>query len=133
MYGSYGQAVGVSQSLHMVDSIKKEMAWILARDEGFDEGGAHRVLGRLYFKLPGIMGGDNEKAKEHLRRAIELGGKNTLNFLYLAEVHINEGEKDQARALLQKLLSLPDDPDYLPESREHKERARVLLGEIGDE
>ena len=75
MYGSYGQAVGASQSLHMVDPIKHEMQWILAKDEGFDEGGAHRVLGRLYYKLPGLMGGDNHKAKEHLRRAIELGGK----------------------------------------------------------
>jgi tetratricopeptide (TPR) repeat protein len=133
MYGSYGQAVGASQSLHMVDPIKQEMQWILANDEGFDEGGAHRVLGRLFYKLPGIMGGDNQKAKDHLRRALELGNKNTLNFLYLAEVHIDEGEKDQARALLTKLLSLPDDPDYLPESRQNKARAQELLRELGNE
>lgn len=131
MYGSYGQAVGMLQSLHMAEPIKKEMEWVVASDETFEEGGAHRVLGRVYAKLPGFKGGDKKLAKKHLLRAIELGPTNTLNHLFLAELYLEENNKAEARRTLETLIGLPDDPDYLPECKGHKARARKLLEENG--
>jgi tetratricopeptide (TPR) repeat protein len=130
MYGAYGQAVGIMQSLHMVEPIEQEMKTVLARDETFDEGGAHRVLGRLYAKLPSFKGGDRGLARRHLERAIELGPQNTLNYLFLAELLLDEGDKTGAREALEKLLRQPDDPDYLPETKEQKAKARTILDEL---
>lgn len=130
LYGVYGQARGMLQSLHMVDPMKQELEWVLRHDEGFEDAGAHRVLGRLYFKLPGIKGGDNDKAKHHLNRAIQLAPRNLLNYLYLAEIHADEGRRADARACLARLLEQPDDPRWIPECREWREQATSRLKDL---
>ena len=130
MYGSYGQAIGIWQSLHMVEPMKKELEWILAKDERFEEAGAHRVLGRLYAKLPRLKGGDVRLAKKHFLRAVELAPTNTLNYLFLAELYLDQRDKAEAKKALETLLAQPDDPNYLPESKEQKEYARKKLAEL---
>jgi len=130
LYGVYGEARGILQSLHMLDPMRAELKWVLDNDESFEDAGAHRVMGRLYFKLPGIKGGDNEKAKEHLNRAIKLAPKNLLNYLYLAEIHVDEGRNADAKACLNTLLDQPDDPRWIPECREWREQAKALLKEL---
>jgi tetratricopeptide (TPR) repeat protein len=132
LYGVYGQARGILQSLHMIDPMKAELKWVLEHDESFEDAGAHRVMGRLYFKLPGIKGGDIEKAKEHLNRAITLAPQNLLNYLYLAEIHEYEGRKADAKACLNKLLEQPDDPRWLPECKEWREEAKSKLKELAE-
>jgi len=130
LYGLYGQVRGIAQSLHMLDPMKAELDWILKHDEGFEDAGAHRAYGRLYFLLPGIKGGDNEKAKKHLARAIELAPKNLLNHLYLAEIQSAEGKKAEAKASLKTLIELPDDPRWKPECAEWRAQARAMLKEL---
>ncbi len=126
-YGVYGSAKGVMKSLSLVDPIKQEMAAVIARDPSYDSGGAYRVLGRLYFKLPGLFGGSNRKAVENLKTAIKYGPRRWLNHIYLAEVYIDEGEKEKARDLLQKVLAGPAEPGMEPEWAEEKVTARKLL------
>ncbi|MBI2930833.1 MAG: tetratricopeptide repeat protein [Planctomycetes bacterium] len=130
MYGLFGQAKGILQSLDLVDPMKAELEWVLKKDEKFMMAGPHRVLGRLYFKLPSFKGGDREKAKQHLRRAIELAPQNLLNYYYLAEVHYNEGDFKAAKENLLKLLEQPDDPNWLPECRQQREDAKRLLAAV---
>src|SRR5262245_39039502 len=132
LYGVYGQARGILQSLHMVDPMKAELTWVLDHDESFEDAGAHRVMGRLYFMLPGIKGGDREKAKEHLNRAIKLAPRNLLNYLYLAEIHADEGRKADARACLNKLLEQPDDPRWRPECKEWRDQAKSMLKDLAE-
>jgi hypothetical protein len=43
---------------------------------------------------------------------------------------VDEGDEEQARKVLRALLQQPDDPDYLPECREQKAKARALLKEL---
>jgi tetratricopeptide (TPR) repeat protein len=117
-YGLYGQAVGIAQSLHMVDPIKKEMEWIIKKDEKYSSGGAHRTLGRLYHKLPGLWGGDNEKALKHLKRSIELQPLNHLSRLFLAELYKDLGRRDDAVKELKRMLEDEPDPEWVPETKE---------------
>lgn len=62
------------------------------------------------------------------KKAIQLNPTEVNNHLQLAKVYIHEGEKADARAQLQKALSLPnrdiEDPD-------HKKEARELLDKLG--
>lgn len=130
LYGLFGQSKGVFQSLHMVDPIKKEMEWVLAHNEKFSGGGPHRVLGRLHYMLPGFQGGDNAKAETHLRRSLEIGPDIPLTYLYLAEVLVATGKKDEAKDLLRKMTKLEDHPDWIPESREQKKQGADLLASL---
>jgi tetratricopeptide (TPR) repeat protein len=129
-YGKFGEAKGILQSLGLVPHLKKAMEKVVKLDEKFAHGGAHRVLGRLYNKLPGIKGGDNDKAVEHLNKAIEIGPHDLMNRRFLAEVQLAIGKKDEAKVTLQTIIDYPEDTlykDRKPESKEEKKKAEKLM------
>jgi tetratricopeptide (TPR) repeat protein len=129
-YALYGQARGIGQSLSLVDPIIKEMEWVLKKDESYMEGGAHRALGQVYFKLPGIWGGDNEKALDHFKRSIELAPKNPIGHNFLAEFYLAQGKKAEAIEEFRRALADPGPSEYAPEFREEQEKARARLKEV---
>ena len=100
---------------------------MLRLDPAFMQGSADRALGRWYFKVPGLFGGSNKQAETHLRKSLTYNPNSTASHFFLAEVLLDEGRKDDARAELQKVLDAPLDPDWAPEDREFKEKARALL------
>lgn len=124
LYGLYGEAKGPLQSLHLVPSIRKEMEWVLKKDESFESGGPHRVLGLLEHKL---LQGDRKKAIEHLLRAIELDPGLHDNHLFLAAVYLDEGRKADAKKELETVLGLPDHKVWGPESGASKARAKEMM------
>ena len=126
-YGKYGEVKGIMQSLQLIDPMKAELKTVIKLDDSYWDGGAYRVLGRLYFKLPGVKGGSNEKAIEHLNKAIKKGPKNLMNHRFLAEVYIDEGRKDEAKEILNKILEMPLRAGDEPESKMEKKKAKELL------
>lgn len=126
-YGVYGSAKGIMESLSLVDPIKKEMATVIELDPNYEAGGPYRVLGRLYFKLPGLFGGDNEKAIENLKTAIKKGPHRYLNHIYLAEVLIDEDQGHEANQQLRAVIAGPTEPGYEPEDAEWKAQAKRML------
>ncbi len=128
-YGVYGSAKGIMESLSLIDPIKKEMATVIALDPNFEAGGPYRVLGRLYFKVPGLFGGDNEKAIENLETAVEKGPKRYLNHIYLAEVYFDEGEDPKGKKMLEMVVAGPVEPGYEPETAEWKAQAKKMLSQ----
>lgn len=129
-YGLYGSAKGVTKSLSLINPIKEEMAKVIEIDPKYDEGGPYRVLGRLYFKVPGIFGGSNSEAIKNLKQAIAYGPSRWLNHLYLAEVYMDEGENDKAKELLQRIIQGPApqglEPDYVLWKAEAQELMKKL-------
>jgi tetratricopeptide (TPR) repeat protein len=128
-YGVYGSAKGIMESLSLVDPIKKEMATVIELDPNYEAGGPYRVLGRLYFKLPGLFGGDNDKAMENLKIAVQKGPKRYLNHIYLAEVYYDEDKLGEAKELLEVVVAGPPEPGYEPETAEWKAKAKKMLAE----
>lgn len=126
-YGVYGNAKGVMKSLSLVNPIKQEMALVIQMDPNYEAGGAYRVLGRLYFKLPGLFGGDNALAIKNLKTSVAKGPQRYLSHIYLAEVLIDEGQKAEAKKYLQMVVSGPADPGYEPEDKEWKATAQKML------
>jgi tetratricopeptide (TPR) repeat protein len=126
-YGVYGKAKGLTTGLALVEPIKEEMAVVTRVNPAYGDGGAYRVLGRLYFKLPGLVGGSNSKATEHLGKAVELGPQRWLNHLYLAEVYLATGKKTEAQALLKQIIAGPAQVGLEPEYADWKAEAEKLL------
>lgn len=128
-YSVYGKAKGITSSLGLVDPIKELMQKVIDKDPAYEGGGAHRVLGRVYFKLPGLFGGDNDKSIEYLVKAVELGPQQWLGHLYLAETLLDEDEDAKAKALLEQIVAGKPISGLEPEFAGIKAQAQKLLKE----
>jgi len=125
--GVYGETKGIFKSLSMVPEIKQEMAAASAINPSVEGGGPDRVLGRLYFKLPGFKGGDNKKSIEHLEKSLKDAPTNALTRLYLAETFKSEGMKDKALEQVKFIIAMTPDPQWVPEHPSIKAEAQKLL------
>jgi tetratricopeptide (TPR) repeat protein len=130
LYGVYGEAKGIFKSLAMVPDIKKEMQTCLELDPAVEGHGPDRVLGRMFYKLPGFKGGDNRKSIEHLVRSMEGSPTNALTRLYLAETYKTEGMKDKAVEQLKFVVAMTPDPRWAPEHPYIKPQAEALLKKL---
>jgi len=126
-YGVFGEAKGVLKSLSLVKPIKAEMNKVIEIDREYEDGGADRVLGRVYFKVPGIAGGSKEKSLEHLLKSKELGPNDPLTRVYLAETYLALKEVDKAKAELEYVLNIESDDRWVSGVEDCKEDARTLL------
>jgi tetratricopeptide (TPR) repeat protein len=126
-YGVYGEAKGILKSLSLVKPIKEEMNKVLAMDPAFDDGGADRVLGRVYHELPGFAGGSKKKSLEHLLKSKEMGPRVGLTRIYLADTYLSMDEIENARQELEFVVAMEPDPKLIPETAEEKEMARKRL------
>lgn len=126
-YGVYGKAKGIMKSLALLNPIKEEMAFVLNVDESYEDGGPHRVLGRLLHQIPGIVGGSKSEAVKHLAQAVKLGSQRWLNHIYLAQVYIDQDKKTEAKALLQQVIAGPAQPGLEPEYADWSAEAKKLL------
>ena len=126
-YGVYGEAKGVLKSLSLVKPIKEAMNKVLAIDPKFDDGGADRVLGRVYFELPGFFGGDKKKSLAHLQKSKEMGPQVGLTRIYLADTYLALKDIQKAREELEFVIAMEPDPKLIPETAEEKGMARERL------
>lgn len=125
--GVYGEAKGIFKSLAMVPDIKQEMATCLELDKSVEGYGPDRVLGRLYYKLPGFKGGDNKKSIEYLERSLQGAPTNALTKLYLAETLKSEGQKPRAIQLVKEIIAMTPDPLWAAEHPAIKAKAEKFL------
>ena len=136
-WAAYGWAGAIRWSLdrpEMLSDIPRVLAMmqrVLELDEGYFFAGAHVFFGAFYASRSRALGGNPERAKVHLDRALELAGPDMLVVrLFVADpyaVHI------QDRALfeteLRRILDTPEDraPDHRLLDQVAKARARLLL------
>ncbi|HTM25498.1 MAG TPA: TRAP transporter TatT component family protein [Vicinamibacterales bacterium] len=128
--GALAESFGLRQGLKYRGAIKDELETVLRLDPAFLQGSADRALGRWYNEVPRLFGGSNKESEAHLRKALTYNPQSTVTLYFLAETLLDEGKKPEARATLQKVLDAPLDPDWSPEDREFKEKARRLLGQV---
>lgn len=130
LYGVYGEARGVMKSLFLVKPIKREMNAVLRIDEKYDCGGAYRVLGRLYYKVPGLFGGSKKKSLQYLLKSKEICPNNLLTRIYLAETLKSLKKKEQAIKELEEGLQLEAPEEDKPEEAKYKKQMEELLKKL---
>jgi len=99
-----------------------------------DGNGPDRVLGRMYQKLPGILGGDHNLSVTYLRTAVAKASGHAINLVYLADSLYkgNSTEKAEGKQMMETLVT--KDPaaygqadDRVPETIDEFQWARDLL------
>ena len=125
--GALAESFGMRQGLKYRGAIKDALETVLRIDPAFQQGSADRALGRWYHKVPGLFGGSEQKAEQHLRKSLTYNPNSTASHFFLAETLFELGRDREAREELQKVIDGPLDPEWEPEDRDFKEQARRRL------
>ena len=125
--GALAESFGLRQGLKYRKPIKDSLETVLRLDPRFMDGSADRGLGRWYFKVPRLFGGDRKLSEAHLRKSLTYDPDSTVSHFFLAELFEDEGRTAEARQELQRVLDAPVGRDWGPEDREYQERARKTL------
>ena len=134
-WGLWGDAFGKFAAARqgVAGKIRDRCLVVLALDEALEDGGGHRVLGRLHAvapHIPFITGWiDHDLAISELRKAVAIGPHDPLNQQFLAEALLEHGDRQQqaeARTLLQAIAAAEPN-DKITEWAFAKAVARRLL------
>jgi len=125
--GALAESFGLRQGLKYRKPVKEALETVLRLDPAFLEGSADRALGRWYFKVPRLFGGSRQLAEAHLRKSLTYNPNSSASHFFLAELLLDAGRTAEGRAELQKVIDVPLNPEWIPEDREFKEKARRAL------
>lgn len=141
----YGEAVGALKMLFTLGTIREHLETAARLDPKYAYAGAYRVLGLIEQKLPGVLGGSDERARAYFEKAVAQVPENPLNYLFLCRL-LGDVLHDakSARTVAERGLSLPVPPAEDVESheayhelaqwhRDHALRPLSLRGAGGDE
>lgn len=106
---------------------KRSLERAVRIDPAHHAAGPLRVLARLQHKLPTLLGGGHELARENFKQAISLAPANTVTRIYFAELLIEIGDEAEAREHLAAILNMPPDSAWAFETERDQKSARELL------
>ena len=125
--GAMAESFGLRAGIKYRTPVRKALETVLMLDPGFQQGSADRALGRWYLKVPRLFGGSKDESVEHLKRSLTYDRASTASHYFLAETYLEMDRRDEARQEAQKVLDLPVNPNWVPEDREFKQKAKTLL------
>ena len=116
----------------LLPQIIEELQRAVALDGAYDQAGAHRVLGRIYYEAPGwpLSVGDMQKSRQHLQAAVHLSPATSTNHLYLAQTLLRLNEAGLARQELEQVVKSSRGAVKPQDLEEDRQEARRLLAEI---
>ncbi len=131
LYGVWGQANGILKSLSIAGPLREAGERAMKIDPEVECAGPFRLLGRYYFKVPRIAGGDRQKALSLLGEGIKRCPGSDLGRLYFAEALAADGQRDRARSNLEHIIQNKSaDPHFRPEYRFVKRWAERAIEDL---
>jgi tetratricopeptide (TPR) repeat protein len=124
------EAHGGLGALSTLFRARRELARAVEICEGYHDAGPLRVLARLYSKTPWFVGGSLRHARSLFERALLIAPANSVTLVYAAELALDMGDYDRARALLERVVELPVNPDWQFENHRDKELAVSVLRQL---
>ncbi|HSB27108.1 MAG TPA: TRAP transporter TatT component family protein [Pyrinomonadaceae bacterium] len=118
-------------SLAAVQDIRTQMETVIKIDDKFQGGSAYLGLGRLYLQAPKVLGGDTSKAIDYLKKGLAISPNNSLMKYYLAAAYKSENRDAEAKKLIEDILSMTPDPQYVAEHKDAIAKAEKLKQKIG--
>ena len=127
LYSQLHTLTSMGRIQQMLESGKKAVEI----DGSFSNAGPHRLLGYIYLQAPESLGiGDLDLAIEHFTKAMEIAPNYAGNLVARAQVHIEDDELEEAKKLLQQVITRQDFVDMPHALQESKKEAQKLLDSI---
>lgn len=122
------------QGMRLLPKIISALERSAAMDPAYDQAGAYRVLGRIYYEAPRrpLSVGDIAKSLQLLEKASQLAPANSTNHLYLGEALLKAGRREQAKAELQQVFSASQNADGPRGLAADRRKAREILAHLGN-
>lgn len=129
--GTLAESFGVINGLKYRGAIRDELQKVIALAPGWQSGSAETALGQWYATVPGLFGGNRTKGVELLRQALTYNPDSAQALYSLAEILAHDGKtRDEAKAMLEQVLILPIDPEWVMEDRAVRTKAAALLEKL---
>lgn len=128
--GEYADLKGALQSLGLVKTIRKEFEAALAINPAYENGAIYSALGQIDLNLPRLLGGNERRGIERLEEGLRVGPGNAELKVTLAEVYQKKGRRDEAKKLVESVLSVNDPARSPMEMVELRTKARALLDKV---
>ena len=126
--GRWGLTKGVMRSLFLLPTVREQVEATLALDPRNLR--ALALSGNVYLEVPGLFGGDTEKAEQQFRQALEINPRFTVARVDLARVLIARGRYADARRELQRVIDEKAPNSIADWTVKDLPRARQLLESI---
>jgi len=126
--GSIGKIKGVMNSLSMVGELRKIGNGIIKKDTNNIV--ARILLANIDMELPGLMGGNTNRAIKLLKKGLEIDSCFTALYVPLATAYLKKKKKEKAKEILNKLFSLKKYTHPGDYYLEDKPEAQELLKKI---
>jgi tetratricopeptide (TPR) repeat protein len=126
--GRWGLTKGVMRSLFLLPTVRQEVEATLALDPRNLR--ALALSGNVFLEVPGLFGGDREKAEQQFRRALEIDPRFTVARVDLARVLIATSRYAEARRELQRVIDERAPNSVADWTVKDLPRARELLASI---
>lgn len=131
--GRIAQVKGVLNSLSSASEVKKEIATALKLDPNNTI--ALDVEAVVYYELPRLFGGDQQRSIDDLTRAITIDPSFSLPYIEMGRLYVKKGKYEKAKEYLEKALAItnPTYPaDYFLIDRPHAEQLlKDIAAKIG--
>lgn len=126
--GRWGLTKGVMRSLFLLPTVREEVDATLALDPKNLR--ALALSGNVFLEVPGLFGGDKDKAEQQFRKALEIEPRFTVARVDLARVLIARGRYADARRELQRVIDERTPNNVADWTVKDRPRARELLESI---
>jgi tetratricopeptide (TPR) repeat protein len=118
--GKYGKLKGVLKSLFLVKPMKTSSNNVVAKNPGYEEGGAYTLLGALEYEVPG---GDLVKGIDYFNKALKYNPDGIAVNLYLGKSYYKQKNYAKAKERLEFIIAngkpvTKDDKKDMAEAKE---------------
>jgi tetratricopeptide (TPR) repeat protein len=128
--GEYADMKGALESLGLVKTIRKEFETALAIDPTDQNGAAYLALGQIDLRLPRLLGGNEKRGIDRLEQGLKAAQNNSEIKIALADVYEKKNRKDEAKRLLESVLTAADPARTVNEMGEFRNKARLQLDKM---
>lgn len=101
--GRWGQTKGVVRSLFLLPEVQREIDTVIELDPNLTA--VYALAGNVYYEVPGLLGGDLEKAEAMFRKGLGQDPRFTGMRVGLAKTLIRRGQIADARRELELVLA----------------------------
>jgi len=128
----YGDEVGVFKMVRSLGDVKDHLERSIEIDPAYANTAALRILGNLEERVPGILGGSNDRAERYYRRALKVDPGEPLNYLFYARFLRSErGDRKRALDVALRGLEVPRPGEERVESVDALRSLDRLVEELG--
>lgn len=126
--GRWGQTKGVMRSLFLLPTVKQEIETMLVLDPKFVP--LYSLAGHVAYEVPGIAGGDLDRAESMFRTGLGLEPTFTNMRVGLAKTLIRKGRPAEARRELEAVLAEKTPSNPADWTLKDAPEARALLDQL---